>query len=219
LTHRATFLPPDLRIVDWQTILPKLLQELSKECDHIILLSNLPEKENVEIAQGYPDIHIILSADPKFGNFGPVLTNNTLIAQTTRQGQYLGSLNIEWGSSGRWESDLEKEKGVLNSRIDAINLQIQKMESQKDSYPDIKQRLEQAINEKENIALQIDSLNQKAREDNLNKVKPSTFTSNFIALNSSLPNSADIEKIISDMKQHIRDFKFSQRNNTMQESN
>jgi 2',3'-cyclic-nucleotide 2'-phosphodiesterase (5'-nucleotidase family) len=218
LTHRATFLPPDLHIVDWQTILPKLLQKLSKECDHIILLSNLPEKENVEIAKGYPDIHIILSADPKFGNFGPVLTNNTLISQTTNQGKYLGMLNIEWGSSGRWESDLEKERSVLDGRIDAINLQIQKMESRKDTLQDNKLRLEQAITERKSIAQQIESLNQKTREDGIIKGTPSTFTSNFIALNSSLPDNADIEKIISGMKQRIRDIKFSQHNNTTQES-
>jgi 2',3'-cyclic-nucleotide 2'-phosphodiesterase (5'-nucleotidase family) len=214
LTHRATFLPSDLHIVDWQTILPKLLQKLSKECDHIILLSNLPQKENVEIAQAYPDIRVILSADLQFGNLSPVLNNNTLITQTANRGQYLGLLNIEWGSSGKWEFDLGKQLSVLNSQIDGINRKIQRMESQENSLPDMNQRLEQAINEKQNITLQIDSLNQKAREDGIKKVKPSTFTSNFIALNSSLPDSPDIEKIISGMKQHIKDLsRPSPRNN------
>lgn len=214
LTHRTTFLPSDLHIVDWQTILPKLLQKLSKECDHIILLSNLPEKENVEIAQAYPDIRVILSADLQFGNLSPVLNNNTLITQTANRGQYLGLLNIEWGSGSRWEFDLEKQLSVLNSKIDAINRKIQRIESQINSLPDINLRLEQAINEKQNITLQIESLNQIAREDGIKKVKPSTFTSNFIALNSSLPDSPDIEKIISGMKQHIKDLsRPSPRNN------
>jgi 2',3'-cyclic-nucleotide 2'-phosphodiesterase (5'-nucleotidase family) len=205
LTHRVITLPSDLHIVDWQTILPTLLQKLSKECDYIILLSNLPGKENVEIAQAYPDIRVILSSDLQLGNLSPVLNNNTLISQTANRGQYLGLLNIEWGSSGRWEFDLEKERSVFNSRIDAINRRIQRMESRDNSLPDINLRLEQAINEKQNITLQIDSMNQKAREDGIKKVKPSTFTSNFIALNSSLPDSPDIEKIISGMKQRIKD--------------
>jgi 2',3'-cyclic-nucleotide 2'-phosphodiesterase (5'-nucleotidase family) len=204
LTHRAAFLPPDLHIVDWQTVLPTLVQELSKECGHIILLSNLPEKENIDIAKSYPDIHIIISADLHFGNLSPVLNNNTLITQTSAQGQYLGMLTVEWGNSGRWEVDLEKELGVLNSRVDAIDRKIKNMENQKNSVPDITLQHEQAIYDKQSIILQIESLNQKKREYSSKKLKPSTFTFNFTALNSSLPDSTDIEKIISGTKQQIR---------------
>jgi 2',3'-cyclic-nucleotide 2'-phosphodiesterase (5'-nucleotidase family) len=213
LTHRAAFLPPDLHALDWQTILPTLVQKLSKECDHIILLSNLPGKENIDIAQSYPDIHIIISADLHFGNLTPVLNNNTLITQTSAQGQYLGVLSVEWGNSGRWEVDLEKELGVLNKRVDAIDRKIKNMENQKNSVPDITLQLEQAINDRQGVILQIDSLNQKTHEDGNKKLKPSTFTSNFTALKSSLPDSEDIGKILSGTKQQIRDMNRSSQNN------
>jgi hypothetical protein len=143
-------LQADLHTGDWHTILPAQLQILSKKCDHIILLSNLPEKENYEIAQHYPEIRIIISADPQFSNLGPLINNKTIITQTAQQGKYLGRLGIEWGNTGTWESGLDQLQGT----------------SPKDTLP-------------------------------------STFTSHFIALQSSLPNSTAVENIVSGIKQRI----------------
>ena len=143
-------LPPDLHTGDWHTILPAQLRILAKKCDHIILLSNLPEKENEEIARLYPDIRIIISADPRFSNLSPVINNNTLLSQTAQQGKYLGRLGIEWGNSGRWEAGLDRPQ-----------------------------------------------------ETNPERKLPSTFTSTFIALQSSLPESAAVENIVAGIKQRI----------------
>ncbi len=107
----AESLPANLHTGDWHTILPAQLQILAKKCDHIILLSNLPEKENYEIAQQYPEIRIIISADPQFSNLSPVINNSTLITQTAQQGKYLGRLDIEWGNTGKWESGLDQLHG------------------------------------------------------------------------------------------------------------
>ena len=140
-------LPASLHTGDWQTILPAQLQILAKKCDHIILLSNLPEKENYEIARHYPEIRIIISADPQFSNLSPVINNTTLITQTAQQGKFLGRLGIQWGR-GTWEPDRDPLHGT----------------SPKDT---------------------------------------SSFTSHFIALQSSLPKSAAVENIVSGIKQRI----------------
>jgi 2',3'-cyclic-nucleotide 2'-phosphodiesterase (5'-nucleotidase family) len=140
LTQKTGYLPANLHVVDWQTVLPALIRKLSKECDRIILLSNLPPKDNNDIAKSFPDIRIIISADLQSGNLPPILNNNTLITQTSAQGQHLGMLTIDWGDSGRWDSDSN----------------------------------------------------------------PSTFTSSFISLSRSLPNSSDIERIISDITRQIQ---------------
>jgi 2',3'-cyclic-nucleotide 2'-phosphodiesterase (5'-nucleotidase family) len=202
LTNRAAFLQENLHIVDWHTVLPGLLQTLSNICDHVIVLSNLPDKENNEIAQNYPDINIIISADPQFGNLSPVLKNKTLITQTANQGKSLGMLNIEWGSkSVKWVSD-ENQLRLLNSKADTINRQIQKLESQQNPSRDTL-RLERYINNRQEITQQIESLSEKILEDNRKGVTLSTFTSNFITLISSMPDSVDIEQIIAKMKQQI----------------
>ena len=146
----ATSLPANLHTGDWHTILPAQLQILAQKCNHIILLSNLPKQENDEIAQRYPAIRIIISADPQFSNLSPTISNSTLITQTAQQGKYLGELDIEWGNTGTWGADPDKPQGT-------------------------------------------------SQEGTL----PSTFTSHFIALQSSLPVSAAVENIVSEIKQGI----------------
>ena len=143
-------LPANLHTGDWHTILPAQLQILSKKCDHIILLSNLPKNDNYEIAQHYPNLHIIISADPQFSNLNPIVNNNTIITQTVQQGKYLGRLDIVWGNNGKWEEGSGKQ-----------------------------------------------------RENKVDGKFPSTFTSSFIALGSTLPDSVAIEKIVSEIKQKI----------------
>jgi 2',3'-cyclic-nucleotide 2'-phosphodiesterase (5'-nucleotidase family) len=203
LTHNAEFLPSSLHIADWHTVLPALLKKLSTECDHIILLSNLPQKENYEIAKNHSDINIIISADSQDGNLNPVLSNNTLISQTSSQGKHIGTLSVEWGNNGRWEADLDKEIALFNSRLDAINREITRLEKQKGSISNAAGQLESLRNSKQDAEQQIESLKNKIRENTIQGGKTSTFTSRFIALKASLPNDRDIEKILSVMKQQI----------------
>jgi hypothetical protein len=146
----AAPLPANLHTGDWHIILPALLQRISKKCDYIILLSNLPKNDNFEIAQRYPDLHIIISADPQFSNLNPIINNSTLITQTVQQGKYLGRLDVVWGNNGKWES-----------------------------------------------------VSDKQRENNVDDKFPSTFSSSFIALGSTLPESVAIQKIVSGIKQRI----------------
>jgi hypothetical protein len=135
---------------------------LSKKCGHIILLSNLPQIENDEIARAYPNLHIIIAADPQLGNTVPAATGNTLITQTANQGKYLGMLTINWGKDKGWEIEPVNEKMLGNK--------------------------------------------SKGEEQ-------STFTSRFIALNSSIPESPDIVKIVREVQQQINFF-----NKTLQQN-
>ncbi len=90
-------------VADWQKILPPILHTLSSKCDHIILLSNLNNGENYRIAKQYPMIDIIISADARVGNLGPLLNNNSLITQAASRGKYMGNLAIWWGKSRKWD--------------------------------------------------------------------------------------------------------------------
>ncbi len=100
LTNETSPLPSDLHLADWRTVLPPLFQSLAQKCDHIILLSNLSNTENYEIARQYPQLDIIVSADLRYRNLGPIITHNTLITQTAAQGKYIGKLDIAWGDAG-----------------------------------------------------------------------------------------------------------------------
>ncbi len=164
LTSKSSFLPVNIHLADWHSILPPILKTLSEKCDHIILLSNLVSAENHQIAQQFPEVSVIISADSRFGNLSPTINNNTLITQTAPQGRYLGKLTISWGNNDKWNAG-------FTSPINAL----------------------QTEKEKEN-------------KNGAKGTIPSTFSANFIALTSSMPENADVQHIVTDIKQQTSDF-------------
>jgi 2',3'-cyclic-nucleotide 2'-phosphodiesterase (5'-nucleotidase family) len=55
-------------LLPWQTVLPKLVADLTPKCDLLILLSNNEPKQNEEIATSFTDIHIIIQSTPSARN-------------------------------------------------------------------------------------------------------------------------------------------------------
>ncbi len=98
----ATALPDGISCAQWQAVLPNIIAKIGKQCDILILLSSLPPSENQEIARQFPAIHIIIAADPNYGNIVPQQIGNTILTQTDRQGKYQGMLTIDWHKNGTW---------------------------------------------------------------------------------------------------------------------
>ena len=46
------------QILPWQQVLPVLLQSLERDCDIIILLSNLPHSENQMLGKQFDTLHV-----------------------------------------------------------------------------------------------------------------------------------------------------------------
>jgi len=100
----------DAVILPWQEVLPDYIADLSSRCDLLILLSNNTTKQNQEIAKSFEEIHLIIQSKPRSGNSAPKLINKSLIAQTGKQGKYLGWMLIDWQQSKTWgrKGDIKK---------------------------------------------------------------------------------------------------------------
>ncbi len=116
--------PGSFRTRNWREILPPQIDELDLLCDFIIVLSNLDSASNAVIAESYPQIHLLLSTDPKRGNVTPYLINNTLMSQTHTRGKYLGVLNISWTPLKIWQKYLETEPSIVNSLLETFNTHV-----------------------------------------------------------------------------------------------
>lgn len=203
LTNQRASLPEGLHMGDWRSILPAQLLILSKKCDKIILLSNLSQNDNEEIAQRYPAINIIISADPQMAGPGPFQRNNTLLAGTLSQGKYLMALDIAWGNSGKWKSDLNRRMDALKSSLESVNTQIATAETTGENSPDRSGQLVQLKNTRQDLMQQIGTLKAQYEAENPKGSVPSTFTAKTITLSASLPKDAKVEQIVSGIKQQI----------------
>lgn len=118
---------------DWQESLPAVLTTLRKSADFIVVLSALPEKENVAILESYPEIRLLISANPSRPNLQPKRINNGLITQTANQGRYLGQIKIKDTDKQTAQHEIRfiplkenlPEDKEINKLIDEINHNIQ----------------------------------------------------------------------------------------------
>lgn len=92
---------PGTRIGDWRESLPEQIAELQATCDMLILLSNLPDDENLEIARDHSQLDIIVAASPtQPGNITPFMVGDSLLTQSAERGKYIGKLQLKWHPHG-----------------------------------------------------------------------------------------------------------------------
>ncbi|MBW2466469.1 MAG: hypothetical protein JRF02_04135 [Deltaproteobacteria bacterium] len=195
----------DAAILPWQEVLPGLVSELASQCDLLILLSNNPVKLNREIAASLENIHLIIQSAPSSRNTSPELTNKSLIAQTGKQGKFLGWMLIDWTPSKTWgRKGAVKELTLKKQELDGINGRISRIErrEKKDALPG-NRSYQNLLKTRERLLAQIELLKQE--QDNLRNTDHalSTFENNFIALDIKLPDHAEVERIVSTTKERV----------------
>ncbi|WP_163336750.1 multiheme c-type cytochrome [Desulfopila sp. IMCC35008] len=170
------------RILPWQEVLPDIIRSLSPVCDFLILLSNMTESTNKEIASRFPHIQLIIGADSRLGNKVPLLVNNTVITQTHTRGKYFGRFQIEWNEIPLWD-EANKREVVKNLLIDA--------ESQ---------------NATERIPINDRYLEQLINIDNSPEAIPAggMYSYRFIPLNNAIPEDPVAVSVLNDMQKKIR---------------
>ncbi|MDY0390334.1 MAG: hypothetical protein RBQ88_05350 [Desulfobulbus oligotrophicus] len=92
----------DFIVQDWRATLPASVATAEKDTDFVLLLSNYPYSENLEIARAFSSIDVILQTGHAIGNMNPIPVNNALLIQTDIRGKYLGVLDIDWQHRGAW---------------------------------------------------------------------------------------------------------------------
>lgn len=96
------------QIGDWRKALPEHLARLKSTCGPVVLLSNLSDDENAEIAKNFHEIDIIITSSPtRYGNQPPQASGNGLITQSDGRGKYLGKLELTWQRPGPWAAAQE----------------------------------------------------------------------------------------------------------------
>ncbi len=195
----------DAVLLPWQKVLPDLVADLAAKCDLIILLSNNGTNQNQEIAESFPDIHLIIQSTPRIGNIEPQLNNKSLIAQTGKQGKYLGWMLVNWQKSKTWGSEgATKELATKKQELDGINGRISRIErrEKKEDLP-ANTSYQNLLTSKERLLSEIIFLENELYDLNKSGLSPSTFENHFIALDVNLPDHPDVKQIVDTTKRSV----------------
>jgi hypothetical protein len=189
-------------ILPYDMVLPGLIADLSAKCDLLILLSNNLPAQNKEIAESYPDIHIIIQSTSSSKNSAPNLHNKSIIMQTGNKGKHLGWMLVNWQKSKAWgQEGATKELATKKKELDGLNGRISRIERRaaKEDLP-AHTSYQNLLATKERLLSEIIFLENELYKMKESGQAPSTFENNFIALDVNLPDQPDVKKIIDATK-------------------
>ena len=192
----------DVIVLPWQDVLPDLAAELSSQCDMLILLSNNPSRQNIELVNSLTDINIVIFSSPRSGNSAPQLINKSLVLQTGKQGKFLGWMLIDWQESRTWgHAGATRELATRKQELDGINGRISRIErnAAKEDLTANKS-YQNLLAAKDEVLSRIIFLEneQKALQDA--GQSPSTFENYFITLDVALPDQPDVQQVVETAK-------------------
>ena len=192
-------------ILPWRDALEPVIRELNEQCDLIILLSNQPREQNRQIATRFANIHLLIQAGINTVNLEPELLNNTLIAQTGKQGKYLGWLTTDWQPSRTWgDAALIEKLTAKKNELDGIEWRLERYEKQMSAgehrthelYAKLKQQGLQ-------LAAEVAELREAAERMQAGGALPSSHTNRFIAMEISLPDDQEVLAVVEATKQRV----------------
>jgi 2',3'-cyclic-nucleotide 2'-phosphodiesterase (5'-nucleotidase family) len=194
-------------ILPWQEVLPDLVHGLKDKADLVILLSNLPEKDNLAITEAYPEIAIILQAGVNSANQPPKLFNQTLVGQAGKQGKQIGVMNINW-QNAPWGSNMADQLDKDIKSLDRLNWQLAKFDKYKEplvelqAEPDKLAIYQNLLSNQKTLEKQIAKLSAETSQMTPERV-PSTYKNKFIAMQTSLPDQKEVVAIIDKLNAEI----------------
>lgn len=195
----------DAVLLPWQKTLPDIVADLAARCDLLILLSNYRPDQNQAIAETFPDIHIIIQSAPRSGNMAPQLNNKSLMAQTGKQGKYLGWMFVNWQMSKTWgRAGAVQELATKKQELDGINgrmSRIERREKQEDLAANASYR--NLMTAKEKLLSEIIFLENELHDLQESGQAPATFENHFMAMDVNLPDQPEVKQIVEATKQKV----------------
>ncbi len=209
LTAPPKNLDQAVTIGHWESLLPDLLQQMSKEKNSpfIILLSSLTGEENRLIAEQYPAINLLLGADQHQQNLSPQVVNQTLVTQTGKQGKYQGLLEINFGTKRRWGQNREKELADLQNRLGSLNWQLRRLEKKSASgkiSANQNSTMDRLRKNKDEMSAKIISLQETIDKGQSQTMLSDRYQYRFIGLKKNMPNDIPTEELLKQLNQQIR---------------
>jgi hypothetical protein len=195
----------DALLLPWQKALPDIVADLAAKCDLLILLSNNGPAQNQAIAESFPDIHIIIQSAPRSGNIAPQLQNKSLIAQTGKQGKYLGWMLVNWQMSKTWgRAGAAQELATKKQELDGINGRMSRME-RRERKEDLaaNSSYQNLLASRETLLSEIIFLENELHDLQESGLAPATFENHFVALDVNLPDQPDVKQIVEATKQKV----------------
>lgn len=115
---------PDYYLENYRDVLHQIIYSHKESTDYFVLLSSMSLKTNKFIAETFPDISIIVSADNRLSSIAPVQHHNTLIVQTVNRGKYLGTVEVRPGSSSLWGENFETMIKSTSRTLNSLEYQL-----------------------------------------------------------------------------------------------
>lgn len=111
---------PSLEVVrtGWRKALKEQIALLSKDCDLLVVLSNLPSADNDELCREFPEVDVLITASRELGDQPARLVNQTITGQTMNQGKSLVVLDLEVVEGSSW-TDQAMTDGQKRSRFNS----------------------------------------------------------------------------------------------------
>lgn len=208
LTGKTRNTPPNFVRHEPESILPNILDLLTKNNTDvfIIVLSTLTNEENMRIAAQYPDINLIIGADPRRANISPHSIQGCLVTQTAIQGKYQGIMQIDFGTQRRWDIDTTSPLADLQSRKESLQRQLRRLEEKVHS-PEKEDKFQRSIlrlhKEKDEIDIKIGLRQETLAAEKKNGVVNDQFSHRFVGLQTNMPTDENTDKRLLQLKDDI----------------
>jgi 2',3'-cyclic-nucleotide 2'-phosphodiesterase (5'-nucleotidase family) len=175
----------------------RLTDELTKECDIIVALSNLGSlKEYHKLVQGVEGIHFIIGSGGK-GSFRQIIQSNegwqALLFQSYPKGQYLGRIDLKVVKGSHnfvdlgQKANLERQINSIEKQLDSYRRGTGRAKSiPLDKREEYIKRLEEY---KDRSAVRLKELEKDSRSK-------STFINTFIRLDNKIEEDPEIKELV-----------------------
>lgn len=177
---------------DSVTVLNNLISLYRQKTDYFVLLSSLPLPENKKLANTFPELSIIVSADNRLTSISPQRHQNSIIVQTVNRGKYIGSIDIFPGQSHQWGTDfnniLQSKRRTLSSLQYQLKLKKHQRQQETNSI------IESLVTKIQTTERELDEIERAKEEDD---IRYSRYLTKNHKLGNNVKNNEEIDKLIN----------------------
>ncbi len=192
--------PNDYLVIPANEALSGLLPDISDDHDLVVLLSSGSITQATQIAERFPEIDLIIGADPKRDSVPSFLANNAIVVQSGNRGMSLGFLKARW-TGQPWGIDPEQERARLMERLASLSWQISRLKNQNQRDPSASSRKMEALLTAQQQAETELARMTATRSASVTGDSPSTFQALLLPLRSSFAEDPTIRALIDKGKQ------------------